>query len=116
MSEKRRDRDYLEDIFEAISRISKYTADYDYDKFFSDKKTQDAIIRNLEVIGQATKGLSNNLKNKYPKIKWKDMAGLRDKLIHHYFGINYDIVWNIVDEELQPLQQQIKELLSKETN
>jgi len=113
MSEKRRDKDYLSDIFEAIVRIKAYTEDYDHDKLFSDIKTQDAIVRNLEVIGEATKNLSRSLKNKYSEIPWKDLAGLRDKLIHHYFGIDYDIVWNIVEKELAHLRIQIEDLISK---
>ena len=113
MSEKRRDKDYLSDIFEAIARIKAYTEDYDYNKLFSDIKTQDAIIRNFEVIGEATKNLSKSLKNKYAKIPWKDLAGLRDKLIHHYFGIDYDIVWNIVEKELPHPRKQIEDLISE---
>jgi uncharacterized protein with HEPN domain len=66
----------------------------------------------LEVIGEATKNLSSNFKKAHPRIPWKDMAGVRDKMIHHYFGINYDIVWTISKEELANLSNQIKEISS----
>jgi uncharacterized protein with HEPN domain len=115
MSKKRRDQDYLNDIQEAIKRIIAYTENLTYDPFMEDLKTQDAVIRNLEVMGEATKNLSSPLRKKYPQIPWKDLAGIRDKLIHHYFGINYEIVWKIVEEQLPLLQPQIEEILVKET-
>ncbi|MEW6679932.1 MAG: HepT-like ribonuclease domain-containing protein [bacterium] len=65
-----------------------------YKEFLEDIKTQDAVVRNLEIIGEAAKNISEELKKKYPRIQWKDLAGVRDKLIHHYFGVNFDIVWN----------------------
>ena len=67
---------------------------------YSDMKTQDAVIRNLEIIGEATKNLSAELRAKYPDLPWKGMAGVRDRLIHDYFGVNLDIVWQIVTAEL----------------
>lgn len=110
---KRRDKDYLNDILEAIKRSMEYTLGYDYDKFLEDEKTQDAVVRNLEVIGEAAKNISSKLRKQQPKLPWKDMAGLRDKLIHHYFGINYDIVWNIVEKQLPALFPQIEDILSQ---
>ncbi len=112
---KRRDGDYLGDIQEAIQRIIAYTANLSFEKFMKDSKTQDAVIRNLEVIGEATKNLSSRLRKSYPKIPWKDLAGVRDKMIHHYFGINYEIVWAIAQEELPALLPQIEDILTKET-
>ncbi|MBI1923775.1 DUF86 domain-containing protein [Candidatus Poribacteria bacterium] len=115
MSKKRRDTDYLSDIQEAIKRIIAYTENLTGDAFMEDLKTQDAVTRNLEVMGEATKNLSSPLRKRYPQIPWKDLAGVRDKLIHHYFGINYEIVWKIVEEQLPVLQPQIEEVLVKET-
>ncbi len=89
---KRRDQDYLSDIREAIQRIAAYTAGLDYEQFMQDNKTQDAVVRNLEIIGEATKNLSSRLRRVYAQIPWKTLAGMRDKMIHHYFGINYEIV------------------------
>lgn len=81
----RRDRDYLGDIREAIKRIMIYTTGMTFEQFLEDNETQDAVIRNLEVIGEATKGLSEPLRRTHAHIPWKDLAGVRDKMIHHYF-------------------------------
>jgi len=112
---KRRDQDYLSDIREAIQRIAAYTAGMTFEQFLKDTKTQDAVVRNIEVIGEATKNLSSRLRKTYPQIPWKDLAGVRDKMIHHYFGINYEIVWTIAEEELPDLLPHIEDLLTKET-
>lgn len=100
---KRDDIDFLYDIREAISRIEEYTSVMTYEDFLNDLKTQDAVIRNLEIVGEATKNLSFEFRNKYEYIPWKEMAGLRDKLIHQYFGVNIDIVWDIAINELPGL-------------
>ena len=97
---KRSDQDLLSDINEAAQRIVTYTAGMTYDAFLGDTKTQDAVIRNLEIIGEATKNLSGELRTKYPDLPWKGMAGVRDRLIHDYFGVNLDIVWQIITAEL----------------
>jgi uncharacterized protein with HEPN domain len=111
---KRRDSDYLNDIREGIHRILTYTAELTYQQFMGDIKTQDAVVRNLEIIGEATKKLSIRISKSYPKVPWKDMMGMRDKMIHHYFGINYEIVWTISKEELAGLLPQIEKILAKE--
>ena len=111
---KRRDSDYLNDIQEAIHRILTYTAELTYQQFMGDIKTQDAVVRNLEIIGEATKKLSMHIRKSYSKVPWKDMMGMRDKMIHHYFGINYEIVWTISKEELAGLLPQIERILAKE--
>lgn len=110
---KRRDIDYLGDIKEAIELISAYTQGLTFQKFTQDRKTQDAVVRNLEVVGEATKNISAYLKKKYPRVPWKKFAGLRDKVIHHYFGIKYDIIWQ-VKQELPTFILQIKEIIDKE--
>ena len=110
MSE-RADRDFLSDIQEAVRRITVYTTAMTYEAFVADTKTQDAVIRNLEIIGEATKNLSADLRTKYPDMPWKGMAGVRDRLIHHYFGVNLDIVWRIVTAELPAVSAQIVEIL-----
>ena len=109
---RRRDQDYIIDIQEAMARILMYIEGLTYEQFMKDCKTQDAVVRNLEVIGEATRNLSGNFKKVHPRIPWKDMAGVRDKMIHHYFGINYEIVWTISKEELASLSNQIKEISS----
>ena len=111
---KRRDSDYLNDIREGIHKILTYTAELTYEQFMADIKTQDAVVRNLEIIGEATKKLSTHLRKSYPKVPWKDMMGMRDKMIHHYFGINYEIVWTISKKELADLLPQIEKFLTEE--
>ena len=113
MSE-RRDSDFLSDIQEAIRRAMAYTAGMTYETFLADNKTQDAVIRNLEIIGEATKNLSTELRAKYPDVPWKSMAGARNRLIHDYFGVNLDIVWEIVTIDLPKVVSQLDKILEQE--
>lgn len=113
MSE-RTDNDFLSDIKEAARRTTSYTENMTYEDFLEDIKTQDAVIRNIEIIGEGAKNISEELKNKYMEIPWKSMAGIRDKLIHHYFGVNLDIVWNVVKEELPEIILQIEDIIEIE--
>ncbi|HVP77706.1 MAG TPA: DUF86 domain-containing protein [Thermodesulfobacteriota bacterium] len=110
---KQGDSDYLNDIREGIRRILTYTAELTYQQLMGDIKTQDAVVRNLEIIGEATKKLSIHIRKSCPKVPWKDMMGMRDKMIHHYFGINYEIVWTISKEELVGLLPEIENILAK---
>ncbi|MBM3293798.1 MAG: DUF86 domain-containing protein [Candidatus Aminicenantes bacterium] len=107
-----RDRDYLGDIREAILRILDYSKDQDYRSYLKDKKTQDAILRNLEVIGEAAKKISSKMKSENVKIPWRNMAGLRDKLIHHYFGVKHEVIWE-VKKELPKILDLINDMLKK---
>jgi uncharacterized protein with HEPN domain len=110
---KRLDKDSLDDIKEAIKRIRLYTKDSSYKKFLKDIKCQDAVVRNLEILGEATKNISSALKEKHPLLPWRKLAGVRDRLIHHYFGVNLDIVWTILHEELPSLALEIEKILKK---
>jgi len=92
-----------------------YTEEMTDEQFINDTRTQDAVVRNLEVIGEATKNLSTHIKRAYVHIPWKSLAGVRDKMIHHYFGIQYEIVWTITREELPGLLPQIEDILTKES-
>lgn len=112
MSKKKRDKDFIGDIQEAIEMVRLYTKGLTYRKFLDDRKTRDAVVRNFEVIGEASKNISAVFKAKYPEVPWKKLAGLRDKLIHFYLGIDYKIVWNIAKKELPGLRKQIKEILN----
>jgi len=105
------DRVYLEHIRDAINDIIEYTQS-GRDAFFADRMRQDATIRKLEVIGQAVKHLSDGCKSRRPEIPWKQIAGMRDKVIHDYFGVNLDIVWGVVAQELPKLQRAIHDLLA----
>jgi len=111
---KRVDWDFLSDIKEAIGRTNVYIERLSYEEFLEDMKTQDAVVHNLEIIGEAVKNISQELKKKHPQIPWKDLARVRDKLIHHYFGVNFDIVWNIVKKELPGITLQLEEILKNQ--
>lgn len=108
----RGDKEFLSDIEEAIKRIKAYTRNMSYQKFLKDTKTQDAVVRNLEIIREAVKNISESLKAEHPNIPWKDMARVRDKVIHFYFGVNYDIVWSIAKEDLPQVAEQINTVLT----
>jgi uncharacterized protein with HEPN domain len=107
---KRRTEELLEDIKEAAGRIAKYITGMDYQAFLSDLKTQDAVVRNVEIIGEAVKKLPGSFTSMHSGIPWKEMAGTRDKLIHDYFGVNYDILWNIAKSELPGILVKIGKL------
>jgi uncharacterized protein with HEPN domain len=104
------DRVYLSHIRDAIERIDNYTSG-GRDEFLTNEMAQDAVIRNLEVIGEAVKGLSEELRSANPDIPWKQIAGMRDVLIHHYFGVKLETVWGVVAEHLEPLGTKVKALL-----
>lgn len=111
---KRGDVECLADIKEAIARIERYASGLDYDAFLKDIKTQDAVVRNFEILGEAVKNLSADFKKKHKTVEWKSIAGTRDRLIHDYFGVNWDIVWSVIREKLPPLKSRIEVLLSQE--
>jgi len=101
------DRLYLCHIVDAIEKIESYSS-VGHETFLKETHWQDAIIRQLEIIGEATKKLSSNLRNEYPDIPWRRMAGLRDVLIHDYMGVDISAVWEIVQNNLPSLKEQIK--------
>jgi len=104
---KRSDAELAEDIREAIARIALYTQGMTYGTFFQDIKTQDAVVRNLEILGEAAKGLSAEFRRDHAAIRWQDIAGMRDRLIHHYAGVNWSIVWNVIEEKLPELRREL---------
>ena len=109
---KRGNKEFISDIKEAVERIEKYTGEMNYEMFLQDTKTQDAVIRNIEIIGEATKNLSDDFKKKYEDIEWKNIAGMRDKIIHFYFGVKWDVVWSVIHDKIPKLKMQIKQILS----
>lgn len=113
MCPPRRDSEYLEDVYEAMTRIVAYTTAMDYGQFLQDSRTQDAVIRNLQVIGEAVKRLSRQLKEQYASLPWREMAGMRDRIVHDYFGINYDIVWAVVTQDIPLLLPQVQALRNR---
>lgn len=111
MSHPRRDQDYLADIHEAMQRIVHYTERLTPETFQEDFLRQDAVIRNLQVIGEATKKLSPEFRETHPEIPWREMAGMRDRIVHEYFGIRLDIIWNVTQSEFPALAAKIAALL-----
>ena len=107
---KRRDEELMADILDAIIRIQNYTKETSFESFLSDEKTKDAVVRNLEIIGEAVKSVTEETKEKETSIQWHDFARVRDKLIHHYFGVNFDIVWKIIQEDLPVLFDSIENI------
>jgi len=102
---------YVKDILEAIKAIEKFVEGMNFENFKEDDKTSSAVIRKFEIIGEATKNIPQSIKEKYSHIPWKEMAGFRDKLIHFYFGIKYDIVWDTIKLRLPELRNNIEKLL-----
>jgi len=105
------DRTYLKHILDASRRVSTYTQG-GRSEFLADTKTQDAVIRNIEVIGEASKKVSDSLKTLHPDIPWKQIGGMRDILIHHYFGVQLDLVWQVVERDLPTFQTRVEAILA----
>lgn len=90
---------FIKDILDAIEKIEEFVASMDFEEFKNDDKTVSAVVRKLEIIGEATKNIPDEIKQKYPHLPWKEMAKIRDKLIHGYFVVDYEIVWKVIKEE-----------------
>jgi uncharacterized protein with HEPN domain len=106
------DRPYLEHIREAIQRIRSYTAD-GWEAFARNTMAQDAVVRNFQVIGEATKQISEATRQRHPDIPWRQIAGFRDVLIHDYMGVNLRRVWNVIEQHLPQLEKAVDELLAE---
>ena len=104
---------FIEHILENIENIDNFSKEISKNDFFKDKLRQNAIIRAIEIIGEAVKNLPDSFKNKYPNISWKEIVGTRDKMIHNYFGIDLDTVWEIIKEDIPKLKKDIKQILKK---
>ena len=104
---------FLEDILESIERIEKYTKGKTLKEFLNDYEKQDAIIKRLEIIGEAVKNIPAEIKKKHSEIPWKDITGMRDVLIHEYFGVIMERVWDTAKNDIQKFKKQITELLEK---
>jgi uncharacterized protein with HEPN domain len=103
---------YLHHILDAINRIEEYASGLNHEGFMRSSLVQDGVIRQVEIIGEATKNLSPSLKERYAEIPWKDIAGMRDKLIHQYFGVDISAVWETVVQDLPDFKIQIGRILS----
>ena len=105
---------FVEDIMEGIEKIERYVEGMSKKEFLEDSRTQDAVIRRLEVMGEAVKNIPQEFRDEYPKIPWKQIAGMRDILIHGYFGVNLERIWNTLKEDVPDLKKKISEVFGGE--
>ena len=115
MSSNRGSSDFLVDILDAIADLHDFTADMTFDNFCADRKTINACIRSLEVIGEATKKIPPEIRQQKPLLPWQAISGMRDKLIHEYFGVDLAIVWQTIQNDLSSFEQAISDLLESST-
>lgn len=98
---------YVADILESIQKIEQYTKGISRDDFMANTQAQDAVLRRLEIIGEAVKGIGDEVRSKYPAIPWKEIAGLRDVLIHGYFEVKLPRVWKVIEQDLPELKKKL---------
>ncbi|MCI0469337.1 MAG: DUF86 domain-containing protein [Nitrospirae bacterium] len=103
---------FVEDILESIAWIEKFTAGMDFEQFVADEKTRTAVVKKLEILGEATKNIPKPVRDRHKKLPWSDMARMRDKLSHEYFGVRYDIVWKVIKEKLPEMKPAIETVLN----
>lgn len=104
---------YLQDILDAMLATEKFIEGMDFEKFRKDDKTSSAVIRKFEIIGEAAKRIPEEITAKYPQIQWKEMAGMRDRLIHFYFGIKYDLVWHTIKDVIPIVKPVIQTIINE---
>lgn len=110
---KREVRDYLWDIIEECNYLLKKAEGLEFEQFLKDEDLKRAVVRSLEVIGEAVKKIPEDFKDEFKEIEWKDVAGMRDKLIHEYFGIDYEIVWKTLKEDIPWLKEVTEKILEE---
>lgn len=110
MTAPRNTRVYLEDIVGAIGSIERYTAGLTLEQFKGDTKTQDAVVRNLEIIGEAVKRIPKEVRDAYPSVTWRPAAAMRDFLIHEYPSVDAEAVWDTVQNDLPPFRKEIEQM------
>lgn len=115
MKRKRDFLDYLNDILDAVEKIERFTAGMNFNQFAHDEKTVFAVVRALEIVGEATKNIPLSVRRRYVKVPWKKMAGMRDKVIHEYFGVDLKVVWKTVRQDAPDLKPLIARVIEQET-
>ena len=110
MSEKN-DLMFIEHVLDSINAIRDFSKDMNKDEFIKNRLKKSAIVREIEIIGEAVKNISSDLKHKHSEIEWREIVGTRDKMIHHYFGVDLNIVWSIVKNDISKLKSKIEKIL-----
>lgn len=113
MSDERTILDYLEDISNAIMDIRSFVQDMSVEAFMADKKTVNAVVRSLEVIGEATGKIPKEIRSTHANIPWNEIIGMRNRLLHEYFGVDLDIIWQTIQDDLAPLETAIRTMLDE---
>ncbi len=107
-------RDYLQHILDEIDYLSRSVQHLEKDEFLQDETLKRAFVRSIEIIGEAAKQVPDDLRQQHPQLEWRAITGMRDRLIHGYFGIDYDIVWDVVSNKIPSLAPVVKEILARE--
>jgi len=110
----RGDKEFVIDMFLSCQKILEYTKGMNFKEFEKDQKTIDAVVRNIEILGEAVKNISQGFREKYINVEWSEIARTRDKLIHFYFGIDKEVIWDIVNVDIPKLFEKLRQILKEE--